>query len=168
MVGRGADGRGGPDLKARLVAIGRAKAGPESALFAAYNARLRPALELQELPEARGAPAEMRRREGAALIAALPDRALVVALDLGGAAPTSEALAAHTQRWMEAARPIVFLVGGAEGLDPAVLARAEHRLSLGPLTWPHMLVRALLAEQLFRAQCIRDGHPYHRAWRPGG
>ena len=87
-------------------------------------------------------------------------------MDLGGDAPTSEALAALSIRWMEAARPIAFAIGGTEGLDDAVLGRADHRLSLGPLTWPHFLVRGLLAEQLFRAQCIRDGHPYHRAWRP--
>ena len=60
---------------------------------------------------------------------------------------------------------LVVVVGGAGGLDPAVLTAAEHRLSLGPLTWPHLLVRGLLAEQLFRAQAIRAGHPYHRAWR---
>jgi len=101
------------------------------------------------------------------MLAALPERALLVVLDLGGRAPSSEAFAALTQRWMEAARPITFAIGGADGLDPAVLARAEHALSLGPLTWPHMLVRALLAEQLYRAQCIREGHPYHRGWRPG-
>ena len=121
---------------------------------------------MSEFAEARGSPAEIRRREGAAILAALPAGALLVAMDLGGAAPTSEALAALTTRWMEAARPMVFAIGGAEGLDPSVLARAEARLSLGPLTWPHFLVRGLLAEQLFRAQCIREGHPYHRAWRP--
>jgi 23S rRNA (pseudouridine1915-N3)-methyltransferase len=153
-------------LKARLLAIGRIKPGPEAALFAQHNARLRPPLEVSEFAEARGSPAEIRRREGAAILAALPAGALLVAMDLGGAAPTSEALAALTTRWMEAARPMVFAIGGAEGLDPSVLARAEARLSLGPLTWPHFLVRGLLAEQLFRAQCIREGHPYHRAWRP--
>ncbi len=89
-----------------------------------------------------------------------------MALDLGGEAPTSEALAARLTRWEEAGRTPCFLIGGAEGLDPAVLARAEHRLSLGPMTWPHFLVRGMLAEQLYRAQAIRAGHPYHRAWRP--
>jgi 23S rRNA (pseudouridine1915-N3)-methyltransferase len=153
-------------LKARLLAIGRIKPGPEAALFAQHNARLRPPLDVSEFAEARGSPAEIRRREGAAILAALPAGALLVAMDLGGAAPTSEALAALTTRWMEAARPLAFAIGGAEGLDPSVLARAEARLSLGPLTWPHFLVRGLLAEQLFRAQCIREGHPYHRAWRP--
>ncbi len=153
-------------MKARLLAIGRIKPGPEAALFAQHNARLRPALEVSEFPEARGSPAEIRLREGAAIQAALPTAVLLVAMDLGGTAPSSEALAALTTRWMEAARPIAFAIGGAEGLAESVLARADHRLSLGPLTWPHFLVRGLLAEQLFRAQCIRDGHPYHRAWRP--
>ncbi len=153
-------------MKARLLAVGRLKPGPEAALFAQHNARLRPPLEVVEFSEARGSAAEIRRREGAAILAALPVAALLVALDLGGGAPTSEALAALTMRWMEAARPIAFAIGGAEGLDEPVLDRAEHRLSLGPLTWPHFLVRGLLAEQLFRAQCIREGHPYHRAWRP--
>ena len=153
-------------MKARLLAIGRIKPGPEAALFAQHNARLRPPLEVGEFAEARGSPAEIRRREGAAILAALPAGALLVAMDLGGAAPTSEALAALTTRWMEAARPLAFAIGGAEGLDPAVLARAEARLSLGPLTWPHFLVRGMLAEQLYRVQAIRSGHPYHRTWRP--
>lgn len=150
----------------RLLAVGRLRAGPEAALFAEYNRRLRPPLAVTEIPEARGAPAEIRRREGAALLAALPEGALLVALDLGGAAPSSEGFAELWARWDESGRTPCFAVGGAEGLDPAVLAAAAHRLSLGPLTWPHLLVRGLLAEQLFRAQAIRAGHPYHRAWRP--
>ena len=153
-------------MKARLITVGRFKSGAEGALFAQYNARLRPPLELTELPEATGSPAEARRREGAAILAALPASGLLVALDLGATAPSSEALATLTTRWEEVARPLCFAIGGAEGLDEAVTKRAEHRLSLGPLTWPHLLVRALLAEQLFRAQCIRANHPYHRAWRP--
>ena len=150
----------------RLLAVGRLKPGPEADLFALYNARLRPPLAVTEVPEARGSAAEVRRREGAALLAALPDNALLVAMDLGGLAPSSEALAALVTRWDEAGRPLAFVIGGAEGLDPAVLERATQRLSLGPLTWPHFLVRGLLAEQLYRAQAIRAGHPYHRAWRP--
>jgi 23S rRNA (pseudouridine1915-N3)-methyltransferase len=149
-----------------LLAVGRMKPGPEAALFAQHNARLRPPLAVKEVPEARGSAAEIRRREGAALLAALPEGALAVAMDLGGATPDSEELAALSARWDESGRPLAFLIGGAEGLDPAVLARAEHRLSLGRLTWPHFLVRGLLAEQLYRAQAIRAGHPYHRAWRP--
>lgn len=153
---------------ARLIAIGRIKPGPERALFKQHAARLRPALAVTELAEAQGAnPAEIRRREGTALLAALPDAAFAVALDLGGAAPTTEALAALVTRWDEAARPVCYLIGGTEGLDQAVLDRADHRLSLGSLTWPHFLVRGLLAEQLFRVQAIRTNHPYHRAWRPG-
>jgi len=108
----------------------------------------------------------MRRREGEAIVAALPPGATLVALDLGGEAPSSEGFAALLARWELLARPLVFGIGGAEGLDAAVLARAHHRLSLGPMTWPHLLVRGLLAEQLFRAQSIRGGHPYHRGWRP--
>ncbi|HEX5326135.1 MAG TPA: 23S rRNA (pseudouridine(1915)-N(3))-methyltransferase RlmH, partial [Acetobacteraceae bacterium] len=75
-------------------------------------------------------------------------------------------LAAMVERWLGLGRPLCFLIGGAEGLDAPVLARADHRLSLGPLTWPHFLARAMLAEQLFRARSITSGHPYHRAGRP--
>ncbi|MXP63417.1 23S rRNA (pseudouridine(1915)-N(3))-methyltransferase RlmH [Roseomonas sp. M0104] len=149
-----------------MIAVGRLKSGPEAALFAQHNARLRPPLEVREIPEARGAAVEVRRREGAGLLAALPPGALAIALDLGGHTPGSEGLAALLERWEAGGKPLAFLIGGAEGLDSAVLARAEHRLSLGPMTWPHFLVRGMLAEQLYRAQAIRTGHPYHRAWRP--
>lgn len=150
-----------------ILAIGRMRPGPERELYDHYAARLRPPPVVVELAEARGSPAEVRRREGAALLAALPAGAIVVALDLGGEAPGSEDFAALMERWMTAGRPLVFLIGGAEGLDGAVTGRADHRLSLGPMTWPHFLVRGMLAEQMYRAQAIRTGHPYHRAWRPG-
>src|ERR1700737_1796528 len=150
----------------RLIAVGRLREGPEAALFQRYNDRLRPKLAVTEIAEAAGAPVEAKRREGAALLAALPRDAFAVALDLGGKAPDSEGLAALLERWLGLSRPLCFLVGGAEGLDSAVLARADHALSLGPLTWPHMMVRVLLAEQLFRARAIATGHPYHRAGRP--
>ena len=142
------------------------KAGPEAALYAHYAARLRPPPEVSEILEARGSAAEIRRREGAAILAALPADGVAVALDLGGDAPDSEGFAALIARCEDAGRAPCFLIGGAEGLDPAVTARAEHRIAFGRMTWPHFLVRGLLAEQLYRAQAIRQNHPYHRAWRP--
>jgi 23S rRNA (pseudouridine1915-N3)-methyltransferase len=150
-----------------VIAVGKLRSEPEAMLLARYSARLRPKLTMTEIPDGRGAPAEVRRREGEAMLEALPASAFAVALDQGGESPGSEVLARLVERWLTRGQPICFLIGGAEGLDPAVLARADATLSLGPLTWPHLLVRPLLAEQLYRAQCIRTGHPYHRAWRPG-
>jgi 23S rRNA (pseudouridine1915-N3)-methyltransferase len=150
----------------RLIAVGRLRGGPEAELFARYAARIRPALNLTEIPEATGAPAEIKRREGVALLAALPEAAFVVALDLGGAAPDSEGFAALLERWLGGGRTLCFVVGGAEGLDGSVITRADHVLSLGKMTWPHFLVRPMLTEQIFRARAIASGHPYHRAGRP--
>jgi 23S rRNA (pseudouridine1915-N3)-methyltransferase len=160
--------KGRPPLsELRLIAIGRIGRGPEAELFARYAERLRPPLIVTELADGRGDPAEIKRREAAAIRAALPSNALTIALDLGGNAVNSQALAALLTRWIESGRPVCFVIGGAEGLDGSVIARADHVLSLGPLTWPHMLARVMLAEQLFRARSIATGHPYHRAGRPG-
>lgn len=150
----------------RLIAVGRLRAGPEAELFARYNARLWPKLTVTEIAEARGSAVEVKRRENQALLAALPDPACVVALDADGVALDSERLARDLQRWMAGGRPVCFVIGGAEGLDASVLARADCVLSFGRLTWPHFLVRAMLAEQVYRAQSIVAGHPYHRAGRP--
>jgi 23S rRNA (pseudouridine1915-N3)-methyltransferase len=150
-----------------LIAVGRLRAGPEAVLLSRYAGRLRPALTIVEVPDANGAPAEIRRREGEALLAALPREAFAVALDIAAPAPSSTAFAALLETWLADGKKPAFLIGGAEGLSAAVLARADHVLSLGPLTWPHMLVRVMLAEQLYRARAIAAGHPYHRAGRPG-
>jgi 23S rRNA (pseudouridine1915-N3)-methyltransferase len=120
-----------------------------------------------EIAEARGSGPEIKRREGAALLAALPAGAIAVALDLGGNAPDSAGWAASLTRWLDAGKPVCFIIGGAEGLDGPVIARADHVLSLGRMTWPHMLARVMLAEALFRARTIAAGHPYHRGDRPG-
>ncbi len=152
--------------RVRLIAVGKLR-GAEAELFARYNARLRPPMAVTEVAEGHGAPAECKRREGQSLLAALPSPAFAVALDSGGTAPDSAAFALLLERWLGSSRPVCFLIGGAEGLDGSVLARADAALSLGPMTWPHLLVRPMLAEQVFRAQCIASGHPYHRAGRPG-
>jgi len=104
----------------------------------------------------------LRRRESAALLAALPARGFVVALDRHGETPDSVGLAQLLARWRGLGREPCFLIGGAEGLADALIGRADHVLGLGPMTWPHMLARVLLVEQLYRAQAIAAGHPYHR------
>lgn len=147
-----------------LAAVGRAKKGPERALFDHYVGRLKTPLVLKEVEEKRPLPAAQRmEREGALLLACVPPGARVVALDERGKALPSQAFAYQLTAWRDQAVPAVaFLIGGADGHAPDVRARADLLLGLGAMTWPHMLVRALLAEQLYRAQSIQDGHPYHR------
>ena len=146
-----------------VIAVGRLKDGPEAVLFERYDSRLRPRLKVIEVTEARGSATEVKRREAAALLAAIPKGALVVALDLGGAVLDSAQFSERLTGWGHAA---CFVIGGAEGLDASVLARADFVMSLGAMTWPHFLVRPMLAEQIYRAQSIAAGHPYHRAGRP--
>jgi 23S rRNA (pseudouridine1915-N3)-methyltransferase len=149
----------------RLLAIGKTQSGPEAELFSRYAARIRPKLDLVALPDGTGSAAEIKRREAAAILGKLSGHFLV-ALDQEGMKPDSPGLAKLLAAWQETGRNLVFAIGGAEGLDHAVLERADARLSLGALTWPHMLARVMLAEQLYRAQCILANHPYHRAGRP--
>lgn len=148
-----------------LVAVGRLREGPEAALFDRYQARLNPKLSVLEIAETAGGN-EARRRENLALRAALPARGFVVALDQAGATPDSRHFAAMLARWRDQALAVYFVIGGADGLDAETLARADTKLSLGNLTWPHLLARVMLIEQIYRAQAINMGHPYHRARRP--
>ena len=150
----------------RLIAVGRLKAGPEADLFSRYNKRLRPALSVTELADGHGAPAEIKRREADAILAILATPDFVVALDQDAPLLSSTDLAQRLDTWRSGGRNLTFLIGGAEGFAKTVLDRAQAILSLGPLTWPHMLVRVMLAEQLYRAQTIQSGHPYHRTGRP--
>jgi 23S rRNA (pseudouridine1915-N3)-methyltransferase len=149
-----------------LIAVGRLRSGPEAELIERYNDRLRPKLHVKELPEARGATSEIKRREAGGLLGAVPMGSFVVVLDPGGESPDSVMFASLIERWLEQGRPICFLIGGAEGLDAAVLQRSDYTLSLGPMTWPHFLARVMLVEQIYRARSITSGHPYHRAGRP--
>nr|WP_246152043.1 23S rRNA (pseudouridine(1915)-N(3))-methyltransferase RlmH [Roseospira navarrensis] len=148
-----------------LIAVGRARTSPEAALFETYAARLRGwSLSVREVEERRPLPPpERMAREGRLLLEQVPDGAHCIVLDGRGRAWSSEDLAAHLGRVRdEGARTVAFLVGGADGHAPEVLARADQRLSLGAMTWPHMLVRPMLAEQIYRAWAILAGHPYHR------
>lgn len=155
-------------MRTVIAAVGRWKRGPERDLYDAYVRRLAHAPELIEVEEKRKLPASERvRSEGALLLAKIPADAFVVALDGRGTALSSEALAERLGRLRDSGTPcVVFVIGGADGLGSAVLARADLVLSLGAMTWPHLLVRTLLAEQLYRADAILAGHPYHRAGPP--
>lgn len=106
--------------------------------------------------------ARLVRREGERMLAAVPDDALAIALDVDGKTWDTGQLARRLEEWMGEGRDVAFLVGGPDGLAPACRARAELTWSLSPLTLPHMLVRIVLAEQLYRAWSICAGHPYHR------
>jgi 23S rRNA (pseudouridine1915-N3)-methyltransferase len=101
-------------------------------------------------------------RDLTALSAALPERALLCALDERGQQLSSRDFADRLSRFIETARPLVFVIGGADGLDDALRARADLLLSLGKMTFAHRLVRLILAEQLYRAVSILEGSPYHR------
>jgi 23S rRNA (pseudouridine1915-N3)-methyltransferase len=147
-----------------IVAVGRNRSGPLAELFDEYRQRLRLPLELREVEERRPlAGAARKRREGELILAALPEGALAIALDEHGRVLDSAAFARQLANWREQSGDnVAFLLGGADGLAPAVLDRAEVRLSLGVMTWPHLLARILLVEQIYRAHMILTGHPYHR------
>lgn len=146
-----------------LAAIGRARPGPHRDLYVLYAGRLRWRLTLKEVEEKRALPpAELARREAELLLAALPPGAALVTLDERGRTLDSQAFADWLAVRRDESRPVAFAIGGASGHGPAVIERADLLLSLGAMTWPHMMVRAMLVEQLYRAQQILADHPYHR------
>lgn len=137
--------------------------------FAEYRKRLSRDLPLELVEISLGArgkgrdPARAIADEGAAVLASLPRDIHVVALDGRGKPWSSEELAAQLAAWRMSGRDLAILIGGPDGHAAEVLARADQTWSLGPLTLPHMLVRLIVAEQLYRAMSINAGHPYHRA-----
>ena len=158
-------------MRIAIAAVGRMKQGPERELVGRYLDRAvlsgKPlgltGFETIELTESRASSSPARKADEAkALRAALPE-GIVVALDERGKTQGSEAFANQLARWRDDGRPAVsFVIGGADGLDPDFVKAADLTLSFSPLTWPHQLVRIMLAEQLYRATTILSGHPYHR------
>ena len=147
------------------------KAGPEREMVARYLDRAtgggKPlaltGFEVIELTESRASSSASRKAEEAKnLRASLPD-GVVVALDERGKSIGSETFANQIGRWRDDGRPAAsFVIGGADGLLPEFVSQADLVLSFSPLTWPHQLVRIMLAEQLYRTTTILSGHPYHR------
>lgn len=155
-------------MKIHLLAVGDGMPPWVAEGWREYAGRLggKVSLQLLELPAGRRAKsvdvARLRREEGERLLAAVPDGALIVALDERGKGWSTRDLARRMDGWLLDGRDVALLVGGADGLDPSVLAAADQRWSLSALTFPHMLVRVLVAEQVYRAWSLLAGHPYHR------
>ncbi len=151
-------------MRHTILAIGRGRDKAIAALLDDYARRLTPPIKLVELEEKRRLPAaELKAREGELLLAAVPKGAAIIVLDERGTALTSSGLADWIgQRRDRGTAEAAWLIGGADGHGEAVRARADLVLNLGTLTWPHMLVRAMLAEQIYRVESILAGHPYHR------
>lgn len=151
-----------------LCAVGRLRSGPERDLIADYTQRFDRtgrALSLGPLTEHE---VEDKKNAGMAteaelLARAVPQGAVLVTLDERGKLLTSPEFATQLARWRDSGRQdVAFVIGGADGIDPSLRARADFSISFGQMVWPHMLVRVMLAEQLYRAANILSGGPYHR------
>jgi 23S rRNA (pseudouridine1915-N3)-methyltransferase len=154
-------------VRIRLLAVGQRMPGWVTEGFTEYTRRLKPRLpiELVEIPATKRGSADVVRamaEEGRTILTALRPADHVVALDERGKARSSIELSRWLGQRMQAGDDLAFLIGGADGFAPEVLARTHERWSLSPLTLPHALVRVLFAEQLYRAVTLLDGHPYHR------
>lgn len=160
-------------MRITLFAVGRLKKGPESELSGRYLDRFAKsggALGLDfartvEVVESRAPSADLRKREEAEMLARhMPDGAALILLDERGKTPDSPGFADMLARLRDdGRRDLVLAIGGADGLDPDLHAKADAVISFGRMTWPHQLVRIMVAEQLYRAVTILSGHPYHRA-----
>jgi 23S rRNA (pseudouridine1915-N3)-methyltransferase len=158
-------------MRLAVVAVGRLRRGLEADLCARYLDRGAKAgrglgfteWRIHEIRESRAGDAGARQREEAAAIRAAAGGGRLVCLDEGGEDVTSERLAKWLRGAADAGTDVAFAIGGADGLDPALVAEAELSIAFGRQTWPHQLIRIMLAEQLYRAMTILAGHPYHRA-----
>lgn len=160
-------------MRIGLFAVGRLKSGPEKELAARYLdrfAKTGPAIGLElskltEVAESRASSSDTRKREEAGLLEkSLPEASLLILLDERGKALDSQGFADMLGTFRDSGkRDLTIAIGGADGLDPALHAKADAVICFGKMTWPHQLVRILLAEQLYRAVTILSGHPYHRA-----
>ena len=156
-------------MRLHICAVGRMRPGPERELIDDYLTRLDRTgralglgpTSITEVEDKKGGGMQA---EAALLERALPQGALRVALDERGTLMTSPRFAERLAGWRDAGRSdLAFVIGGADGIDPALSATMDFSLSFGKMVWPHMLVRVMLTEQLYRAATILAGGPYHRA-----
>ncbi len=155
-------------MRLHLIAVGRQKAGPERALTEDYLKRFERTgrafglgpVELREIDDRKGGGMASQ----AALISrAVPEGAILCVLDERGVVESSPRFAQRLAEWRDrGVGDLALVIGGADGLDPGLRETADFALSFGAMVWPHMLVRVMLAEQLYRAASILAGSPYHR------
>jgi 23S rRNA (pseudouridine1915-N3)-methyltransferase len=156
-----------------VAAIGRLKDGPERELAERFRKRAEQSgrrlgfrdVEVVEIRESRAQDTGKRTlEESIALTNLIPDKAITIILDERGESLDSATLANRLGRWRDDGKPAaVFIIGGDDGLAPALRDKASLKLAFGSATWPHQLVRVMLLEQIYRAMSILAGHPYHRA-----
>ncbi|RME63020.1 MAG: 23S rRNA (pseudouridine(1915)-N(3))-methyltransferase RlmH [Alphaproteobacteria bacterium] len=146
-----------------LIAVGRLGRSPEAALCRDYVQRLATAPAIHEIDDRRRGSIDPKTWQAAQILKKLPANAFVCALDEQGASAASADIAAMIAAARADGRTLAFVIGGADGLDETVRRRADKILAFGRATWPHKLVRVMLLEQLYRADAILTGHPYHRA-----
>ena len=155
-------------MRVHLVAVGRLRAGPERDLVDDYCQRIDRTGRPLGLGPVFEHEVEDKKNLGMAaeaelLARAVPSGAVVVTLDERGRVMTSPEFAAMLAKWRDGGRQdVAFVIGGADGIDPSLRAKADASVSFGAMVWPHMLVRVMLAEQLYRAATILGGGPYHR------
>ncbi len=159
-------------MRVSILAVGRLKDSAERDLLARYLERARASgrqlglagFDVVDIAESRAARAADRKADEASQIRAKAGDAALVVLDERGPYPTSEGFADSLARRRDSGcRSLCLVIGGADGLDPALIEAADERIGFGRMTLPHQLVRVLAAEQLYRAMTILSGHPYHRA-----
>lgn len=160
-------------MRVMIAAVGRLKTGPERELAERFLKRAVQSgrsigiagIEVIELRESRADnPARRMLEESIAIASIIPERAALVLLDEHGETMPSASFAGRLQGWRAQDKPaVVFVIGGADGLAPALKDKAALSLAFGAATWPHRLVRVMLLEQIYRAVTILSGHPYHRA-----
>jgi 23S rRNA (pseudouridine1915-N3)-methyltransferase len=152
----------------RVIAVGTRMPGWVDTAADDYSRRMPPELRIEWKPvkaeprDAGGNPARCMAREAQRIRDALPAGARLVVLDERGADLDSARLSQRLVAWQRDARPVAIVIGGPDGIDPGLKSQADESIRLSSLTLPHALVRVLLAEQLYRAWSIAEGHPYHR------
>jgi 23S rRNA (pseudouridine1915-N3)-methyltransferase len=151
-------------MKISIIAVGKIGRSPEHELVERYKTRLQTPLQIIEVEERRPIKGNERKlREGELLLNAIPQNAYLIILDEKGRGLSSVEFSKkmsyiQDQGWSD----IAFIIGGSEGLSEAVKTRANISVSFGKMTWPHMMIRSMLVEQLYRAYSILQGHPYHK------
>lgn len=156
-------------MKIEIISVGQTPPSWVTQGCADYQKRLPKEyhLTLTEIPLGKrnktGDAYQARAQEAQAVLTKIPAASYVVALHIAGNAWTTAELAENLSKWRTQQQHVALLIGGPDGLDQSLLVRANAQWSLSKLTFPHMLVRLILIEQLYRAHCILTGHPYHRA-----